>query len=39
MIQPSEAPDGFTREERRIILRHRTPQQVQQFLRKLPYNW
>ena len=30
---------AFTLEERRIIERHRTPEQVQQFLRKLPYNW
>lgn len=29
----------FTPKERRIIQRHRTPQQVQRFLRKLPYNW
>ncbi len=34
-----QAPDVFTREERRIIQRHRTPEQVQQFLRRLPYNW
>src|SRR5213083_203154 len=39
MTQPPEAPDVFTREERRIIQRHRTPEQVQQFLRRLPYNW
>lgn len=32
-------PDVFTREERRIIERHRTPRQVQEFLRRLPYNW
>lgn len=31
--------DGFTQEELRIIQRHRTPQQVQRFLRSLPYNW
>ena len=31
--------DAFTAEERRIIQRHRTPRQVQQFLRRLPYNW
>lgn len=31
--------DDFTREERRIIERHRTPEQVQKFLRALPYNW
>lgn len=31
--------DAFTPEERRIIARHRTPEQVQQFLRDLPYNW
>src|SRR5882762_876995 len=39
MTQPPQAPDVFTREERRIIERHRTPEQVQQFLRRLPYNW
>jgi len=31
--------DAFTRREWRIIQRHRTPEQVQQFLRSLPYNW
>lgn len=30
---------GFTPKERLIIERHRTPEQVQQFLRSLPYNW
>jgi hypothetical protein len=39
MPQPPQAPDPFTREERRIIQRHRTPEQVQRFLRRLPYNW
>jgi hypothetical protein len=39
MIHPPPAPEVFTREERRIIQRHRTPEQVQQFLRGLPYNW
>jgi hypothetical protein len=34
-----QRPDVFTREERRIIQRHRTPEQVQRFLRRLPYNW
>jgi hypothetical protein len=36
-----EAPPraAFTREERRIIERHRTPEEVQRFLRDLPYNW
>ena len=29
----------FTPKERRIIERHRTPAQVQKFLRRLPYNW
>ncbi|MGH7765646.1 MAG: hypothetical protein ACREOM_14635, partial [Candidatus Dormibacteraceae bacterium] len=38
MAQP-KTHDVFTREERRIIERHRTPEQVQKFLRKLPYNW
>jgi hypothetical protein len=39
MAQPPQAPNGFTSRELRIIQRHRTPEQVQQFLRKLPYNW
>jgi len=39
MTQPPWPPDPFTREERRIIERHRTPEQVQRFLRALPYNW
>ncbi|TMD28876.1 MAG: hypothetical protein E6I04_15565 [Chloroflexi bacterium] len=39
MTQPRQALDAFTPEERRIIQRHRTPEQVQQFLRRLPYNW
>jgi len=29
---------AFTRRERRIIHRHRTPERVQRFLRALPYN-
>jgi hypothetical protein len=29
----------FTPKELRIIQRHRTPEQVQAFLRRLPYNW
>jgi hypothetical protein len=36
---PLRTPDVFTPEERRIIQRHRTPEQVQRFLRRLPYNW
>jgi hypothetical protein len=39
MAQPSPASDAFTPVERRIIQGHRTPEQVQQFLRRLPYNW
>jgi hypothetical protein len=39
MTQPPPAPDVFTRKERQIIDRHRTPEQVQRFLRGLPYNW
>ena len=39
MTQPRQAPDLFTRAERRIIERNRTPEQVQRFLRGLPYNW
>src|SRR2546427_10243358 len=36
-----EAPpkEAFTRSEWRIIRRCRTPEQVQRFLRSLPYNW
>lgn len=37
-----EAPPpkaAFTRREWNIIPRHRTPEQVQRFLRSLPYNW
>ena len=30
---------AFTRREWQIIRRHRTPEQVQRFLRSLPYNW
>ena len=39
MSQPLQRSEVFTREERRIIQRHRTPEQVQRFLRRLPYNW
>ena len=39
MTQPLRTPEVFTPDERRIIQRHRTPEQVQQFLRRLPYNW
>ncbi len=39
MTQTPEAPDVFTRGERRIVQRHRTPEAVQEFLRGLPYNW
>jgi hypothetical protein len=35
----TEPRDVFTSEERRVIERHRTPLQVQRFLRTLPYNW
>ena len=35
----SQPPDAFTTKERRIIEQHRTPEQVQRFLRHLPYNW
>lgn len=38
MMQPPQKGD-FTREEWRIIEQHRTPEQVQMFLRRLPYNW
>jgi len=38
---PSAAPDrdAFRPAERAIIERCRTPKQVQEFLRRLPYNW
>jgi len=39
MVQSPITADAFTREERRIIEQHRTPEQVQRFLRRLPYNW
>jgi len=39
MAQQPPAREVFTPEERRIIQRHRTPEQVQKFLRRLPYNW
>ena len=39
MTQSRDATDPFTREERQIIRRHRTPEEVQEFLRRLPYNW
>ena len=39
MVQSVPTPDAFTPDERRIIQRYRTPEQVQQFLRALPYNW
>jgi hypothetical protein len=35
----SQSKDVFTGKERRIIQQHRTPEQVQRFLRRLPYNW
>lgn len=38
--RPEPPPrDAFTRKEWRIIQRYRTPEQVQKFLRSLPYNW
>ena len=39
VIESRPTLDAFSREERHIIQRHRTPEQVQQFLRGLPYNW
>lgn len=39
MTQPPPSPDLFTREELRIVQRHRTPEEVQELLRSLPYNW
>ncbi|HVF51124.1 MAG TPA: hypothetical protein VNA19_13600, partial [Pyrinomonadaceae bacterium] len=31
--------EAFTAREREIIETHRTPAQVQRYLRSLPYNW
>lgn len=39
MTEPFETSQVFTHRERQIIRRHRTPEQVQRFLRRLPYNW
>ncbi|HET9782569.1 MAG TPA: hypothetical protein VFR33_12415 [Candidatus Dormibacteraeota bacterium] len=39
MAEPVAPRDVFTPQERRIIQRHRTPEQVQEYLRRLPYNW
>jgi hypothetical protein len=39
MAAPFHSLEVFNDVERRIIKRHRTPEQVQAFLRKLPYNW
>ncbi len=41
LSQPSRTPplSAFTPEELRIIRTYRTPAQVQDFLRRLPYNW
>ena len=36
---PSSVPQEFTSRERAIIGKHRTPLQVQRYLRALPYNW
>lgn len=33
------APPAFTRKERALVERLRTPRAVQRFLRSLPYNW
>ncbi len=40
-LSPSPAPprEAFRPKEWRIIQTYRTPRQVQQFLRSLPYNW
>ncbi|HKW08244.1 MAG TPA: hypothetical protein VJS19_11835 [Candidatus Dormibacteraeota bacterium] len=39
MHPPTPSPDAFTPNERRIIQQYRTPEQVQRYLRGLPYNW
>ena len=38
---PSQAPsrEAFRPEEWAVIRRHRTPKQVQEYLRRMPYNW
>jgi hypothetical protein len=36
---PPPGREAFTRKEWGIIQKHRTPKQVQDFLRSLPYNW
>lgn len=38
-LSPSPVPEVFRPKEREVIERLRTPQQVQRFLRALPYNW
>jgi hypothetical protein len=38
-LSPAPARQAFRPKEWEIIQRHRTPQQVQDFLRTLPYNW
>ena len=39
-MPPASPPlETFTADERRIIRQYRTPEQVQRFLRDLPYNW
>lgn len=35
----SQDRNSFTNKEWRIIQRYRTPEQVQRYLRELPYNW
>lgn len=37
MSKPNK--EEFTKEEREIIKKHRTPKQVQRFLSSFPYNW
>jgi hypothetical protein len=37
--EPPPAREAFTPKEWRIVQRYRTPRQVQEFLRALPYNW
>lgn len=32
-------PEAFTRKEWRLVEAHRTPRQVQRYLRTVPYNW
>lgn len=38
-MKPSPGREAFTQREWKLIEAHRTPQQVQRYLRRVPYNW